>query len=602
MVFIDDVHLQMANTVTDARLQPFVYLLSKRLMEGSTCLELNENGQLKHEVIQELPDALKERFNKDTNPYKVFVDATNPWLTTSSTEKRPFILDDGKLYIYRFFDFEERIINRIKTLKNSEADENFLKSRKALIENKDIINSNFLSTPDDTADEDVSDWQLAAAIQSFKKKFMIITGGPGTGKTTTIKKIIGLFNALLPDTKIALAAPTGKAANRMKQTLFGLKSAEPVTIHRLLGLSQFNIKGKFNEKNKLDYDLVIVDEASMIDTSLFLKLMNAIRDEARLILLGDKNQLASIEVGSLLGDFCSDTNALNKIDSPDLEFINSIIGDDKFKINESHSLNTETETHLMAGHIIELRLNHRFRNHPRIGKFSRAVLAKDTETIKSMIVQTNDESLLVDTDYSGDFFEKMVNKYIDFIKEDDNIKALEALNTIKVLCAVREGDEGIYKINTRIENYLKQKVKDPARFSPNKRMYHNRPIMVTKNYHNLELYNGDIGLVRLVDNELKALFLDENNNLRTFNPALIPEVETVFAMTIHKSQGSEFDNVLIILPTNEDNKLLTKELIYTAVTRAKSKVAIQGTENIILDSVEREIRRSSGIANRLINL
>jgi exodeoxyribonuclease V alpha subunit len=188
--------------------------------------------------------------------------------------------------------------------------------------------------------------------------------------------------------------------------------------------------------------------------------------------------------------------------------------------------------------------------------------------------------------------------YEEIIKETDIKKALEMATKLRVLCAIKDGEKGLKKINQRIEKYLYKK----GLITSTADIYSNKLVIVTKNYYDLELFNGDVGIIRRDENKQhRVYFLDKKNELRSVVPGLIPEMETVFAMTIHKSQGSEYDKVLIILPDNADNPLITRELLYTAITRAKSKVIIQGTTEVILTAVQKQIKRTSGIFNRINN-
>ncbi|MCW3109774.1 MAG: exodeoxyribonuclease alpha subunit, partial [Segetibacter sp.] len=192
-------------------------------------------------------------------------------------------------------------------------------------------------------------------------------------------------------------------------------------------------------------------------------------------------------------------------------------------------------------------------------------------------------------------FEQFVEGYAEYIKEPDIKKALQKLNQLRVLCAVREGEQGLYSLNTAIENYLRKK----KLITKKSEYYENRPIIVTKNYYSLGLFNGDVGIIRPDENGvLKAWFEDSNNELKSVFPGYVAESETVFAMTIHKSQGSEYDKVLVILPDNSNIQILTRELLYTAVTRAKSKVIVQASEAVILHTAEGVVERASGIMER----
>jgi exodeoxyribonuclease V alpha subunit len=249
----------------------------------------------------------------------------------------------------------------------------------------------------------------------------------------------------------------------------------------------------------------------------------------------------------------------------------------------------------LSQHIVELKRSHRFSSDEGIGNFSRAIINGDLQQVQ-VFLKNEDEQVNIDTGYDNKVFEEFIKNYVAYIKEPDIKSALKKLHNLRVLCAVREGEQGLYAINRRIEKYLSQKklVKPATEF------YEHRPIIVTKNYYDLNLYNGDVGIIRYDEhNTLKAWFEDSSGELIPVLPGFIAESETVYAMTIHKSQGSEYGSVLVILP-DADMPLLTAELLYTAVTRAKSKAIVQVTEEVLLETSKRRVKRASGIMERLM--
>jgi exodeoxyribonuclease V alpha subunit len=451
--------------------------------------------------------------------------------------------------------------------------------------------------------EENVNWQLIAAITGVLNDFSIITGGPGTGKTTTVAKILAILFTINPALKVALAAPTGKAAVRMAESLKKSSSGMPAsisakfeeiipgTIHRLLGYIPGSPYFKHNSENPLNYDVVIIDESSMIDVALFAKLLQAIGNGTRLILLGDKNQLASVEAGSLFGDLCN-TRPQFTISKEKALFINGFINKTTKKIPNDCIVNSES--HLLFEHVVELKRSHRFSGEKGIGKFSKAIINNEQDEIQGFF-ETRDEHVFIDIDYDEKVFEIFIKGYADYIQERDIKAALNKLNQLRVLCAIRDGEQGLYAINKRIEKYLQQK----KLIKPTTEFYENRPIIVTKNYYDLGLFNGDVGLIRYDGNNvLKVWFEDSSGELKSVLPGLISEAETVYAMTIHKSQGSEYDNVLVVLPDVADLPLLTAELLYTGVTRAKSKVVVQAKKEVILETAKRRVKRASGIMER----
>jgi exodeoxyribonuclease V alpha subunit len=329
----------------------------------------------------------------------------------------------------------------------------------------------------------------------------------------------------------------------------------------------------------------------MIDAALFAKLLQAIGNGTRLILLGDKSQLASVEAGSLFGDLCN-TQPLFTVSKEKALFINGFIDETTQKIPFDYIVSSES--HLLFEHVVELKRSHRFSSEKGIGKFSKAIINNEQEEIAGFF-GTSDEQVYIDTEYEEKVFDTFIKGYADYIQEPNIKAALGRLNELRVLCATREGEQGLYTINKRIEKYLQQK----RLIKPTTEFYEHRPIIVTKNYYDLGLFNGDVGLIRYDENRvLKVWFEDSSGELKSVLPGFISEAETVYAMTIHKSQGSEYDDVLVVLPDAAELPLLTAELLYTGVTRAKSKVVVQAKREVILETAKRRVKRASGIMER----
>lgn len=591
MKTIDDVHQLFANFFKNETLAPFAYLLSKKLQEGHICIHKNDPALNSNEI-----------------PYPPPFNAANlnaiHQLVGSSKDIRPFILHKDQLYLHRYFNYESTILHKIGALLKSEITQQ-VDRKNELMKIAGLIKSLQANYPINTSLEgDPIDWQLSAALLGVLHNFTIITGGPGTGKTTTVAKILSLLLTINPLCKIALAAPTGKAAMRLAETLKQtslpvsqqikdrFSQLKPNTIHRLLNPIADSIYFKHDQSNPLVYDVVIVDEASMIDVALFAKLIDAIGPDTRLILLGDKNQLASVEAGSMFGDLCKTQESPNRLNQESADFINQFITDQERKISNTF---INTPKHPLAKHIIELQRSHRFSSTGGIGKLSNAIITNNEAVLKEFILSNKEPAVIIDTNRDNILFESFVAGYREYLLEPDISLALQKLNHIRVLCAVREGPQGIYATNRLIESFLnKQNLIDTK-----DEFYENRPIIVTRNYTDLALYNGDIGIIRKDSNgNMRAWFEDSDKNLRSVMPGYITGAETVFAMTIHKSQGSEYKQVLVILPPNSGSQLLTRELLYTAVTRAKEKVIVQSTENILLETAKGSVTRASGIIHR----
>jgi exodeoxyribonuclease V alpha subunit len=478
-----------------------------------------------------------------------------PYLTHDSKEVKPFILYKGNVYFQRYFKYETNIVQKISALVE---EEQHVRQKR-----KELLYQHF-------SQEDVE--QMLPALLN---NFCIITGGPGTGKTWLIGNILCALYAQNPNLKVALAAPTGKAAARMNESLVRIKQECPQlpiasTIHRLLGTVRGSVFFRHNADNRLEHDVVVIDESSMIDGALMAKLMDAVDPHKRLILVGDKDQLASVQAGSVFGDLCKAAykgSALEK-------------------------------------HVIRLTVSRRFDSKKGIGKFSQSVLAGNTTCIEQTITHPDDE-LRIDTQYNENLFRSYVSDYLKYIQETDIKEALKKLSQIRVLCAVREGEYGVYKTNRRIADFLHEQTRGNSetsqRLQPSPGFYHNQPIMVTANMYDLGLFNGDVGLVRYEKSggKLYAWFPGPDGEIKKVPTGYLMGYETVFAMTINKSQGSEFDKILVLLPHQKEIRILTRELLYTAVTRAKEDVLVQGSKEVLEETVKNKISRVSGLEARL---
>lgn len=578
---INDVHEQFAAYFNSDFLKPYLSHLSLKMSEGHICINPTDVGQGKNTVSGLL---------------------RHPLVSDGRT-KAPFILYNERLYLQRYFNYESLILNGLIAFTEKDASgqkESFIQLERY----RSLIQALF---EQDRSSEKIN-WQLIATLSGICNRFSIITGGPGTGKTTTVAKILTILHAMNPLHKVALAAPTGKAAARMAESLQQasaylpqiegvalsnfFESLTPFTLHRLLGTRKDSIYFKHNRENPLPYDVIIIDESSMIDAALFAKLIEAVDPHTKLIMLGDKDQLASVEAGSLFGDLCKAQEHLNIFSSERAHFFNSFTNHPSQLLQQE---NMGMSTHPLFEHIIELKESRRFSDEEGIGKFSKAII-HNHETIIRSFFDNKDERILIDTDYTNTIFNTFIEGYQSFLEEKDIRLAIKKINNLKVLCAVREGEQGVIAVNKRIEHYFHQK----KQIWITGEFYENRPVMITSNNYELGLYNGDIGIVRANQEGVLRVWFEVNGQLEGFPPAMIHQVETVFAMTIHKSQGSEFEQVLILLPEVEEMAILTRELLYTAVTRARKKVIIQGGESTILQTAKTSVERGSGIKERFL--
>jgi exodeoxyribonuclease V alpha subunit len=593
MKVLNDVHQQFAEYFPSENLKPYLYLLSKKLNEGHICIEVDKIDKEELSSIGYDNIINKKKLQKEP-------------LVSVGEEVKPVVLFKDRLYLQRYFNYETIILDRIKNVIENEQlklEEKKLKLRQHAGFIKDLFTN---AAKDGNEKGEAVNWPLVAALTAVLNNFTIITGAPGTGKTTTVAKILTILYHISPELKVALAAPTGKAAARMAESLKNASlntdefvkskflALEPYTIHRLLGPIKNSPYFKHNKENTLYYDVVIVDESSMIDVALFAKLLDALGPGTKLILLGDKDQLASVEAGSLLGDLCLAQKKLNSFSKARAKFIDGIIADASGQISKNH---LDTSAHPLFEHVIELKRSHRFSDDKGIGKFSKAIIQNDEPAIRDFFSNI-DEQVTIDTAWSEKILEEFIAGYEAFITEKDVAAALQKLNQLRVLCVVREGRHGLYEINKKIEKYLQKNklIRLTGEF------YEHRPIMLTSNNYELQLFNGDIGIIRPGGKgDMKAWFETGKGEVKSISTGYISQAETVYAITVHKSQGSEFAKVLVSLPQNENIAILTRELLYTALTRAKDKVIVQGSESIILQAAKAFVKRGSGIIERFIN-
>jgi len=515
-------------------------------------------------------------------------------------EFKPLILDnDSKLYLYRYWDYQQKLANLIKD-RIAEAEEEIIFE---MIKKR--LDQYFSPTSNDEID-----WQRVAAVTAFQKKFCVISGGPGTGKTTTIAKIIAflLEQSESNPPRIALAAPTGKAAARLQEAIKNTKNQlncsdrikelipeQASTIHRLLGTIPRSPYFRYNAQNLLPVDILFVDEASMVDLALMSKLVQALPATCRLILVGDKDQLASVEAGAVLGDIC-DTGNEHYYSKHCYSQLKALAG---FDCSNQPPIESEPG---IQDCIIQLKKNYRFSDASATGATSRLVNAGDGDGALAILKDEKFPAarwipLPPANALPRQMRTTIIQGFRDYLIANDPLQAFQRFEQFRILCALREGPYGLSTLNSSVETFLKEE----KLIEPEQPWYHGRPIMITSNDYQLNLFNGDVGIALKdseSDNEIRVFFIGADSTIRKFHPLRLPAHETVFAMTVHKSQGSEFDHVLLLLP-DRDSPVLTRELIYTGITRARKKVEVWGVEPIFKNAVSRRIERTSGLRDAL---
>ncbi len=498
-------------------------------------------------------------------------------VTAPGQHLRPLVLDsEGRLYLYRYWRYEHDLAQRLLQKASATRDP---------VDDADANNAVARLFP-----ASVDERQRQAATVALHRHLCVISGGPGTGKTSTVVRILALLLELDGCTtqRIAMAAPTGKAAARLKQSVNDIrqtlncsdavKAAIPddvVTIQRLLGSISGSTRYRHSLRNPLPFDTVIIDEASMVALPLMSALVEALKPAARLILLGDKDQLSSVEAGAVLGDICGAA--------------------------EEGSAASPLPNSLSSS-LVVLEKNYRFQQGSGIADISYAVNAGlDREALKLLKNHTAGTLLWHRTPtpdmLRSELASKVVDGYQRYLQAQTPAEALKYFDRFRILCALREGVYGVTGLNTMIEQILAR----AGLIAPSSTIYAGRPILVTVNNYTMRLFNGDTGILFHDpdhNGELRACFPTPDGSVRTIPPERLPAHETAYAMTIHKSQGSEFERVLMLLPPVQSD-LLTRELIYTGITRAKKSVEIWADEALFCASVQKKTARHSGLQHAL---
>jgi len=511
-------------------------LLSSLLRRGHLCLEL---GQL-------LSDEFEATSTRSPWP------STASWrddLLTSGLvaqqpgEFKPLVLDSSnRLYLHRYYEYERDLAARI--LERVSADE-----------------------------------QIDTSIDAVRtRRFMVIAGGPGTGKTTTVLRILVELLTETPEMRISLAAPTGKAAHRMQQSIAAQLTTLPIeeslreriprvasTLHRLLGARGDSAFFCHDANRPLASDVVIVDESSMVDLPLMAKLVAALRPDARIILIGDPDQLASVEVGSVLADITAASARLGSA-------------------------------------LVTLRKPWRFAADSGIGALCAAIRAGDADLALEVLESQKHPDVqlmpLPTTEGLGKALQSasVSSAYRSALRCQEPADRLAAFESARILCATRGGPAG----TTRINETIRDAFASDGLIDSREGLYHGAPLVVLRNDYALQVFNGDSAVLdRAIDDDrLYACFRTAGSELRRVLAARLPEYAPLYAMTVHRSQGSEFDHVLVVLPPRE-SPLLTREWLYTAVSRARKSVTVWADPALVRYACLRRVQRASGLTERL---
>lgn len=538
-------------------------LARKAVSNGHVCLDLKRlaaEGSFFHEIA--LADLLVEL---EGSP-----------LVSREENLAPLVLEGERLYLQRYWRYEEELVCEIQQ-----------RVVNPVAVQEDLLDLSLSQLFADTK-QDARQREACAGI--FRERFGLITGGPGTGKTTLVSKYLALLLLYAklagePLPRILLLAPTGKAAARLTealqpkngemfpaQALLAALPTQAATIHRALGYrSEHPTSFRHNRENPLACEVVVVDEASMIDMALMAKLFTAVQPAARLVLIGDKDQLASVEAGSILGDICA-----------------AVMEDG-------------VEQNPLARCVVRLKESFRFLPQKGIGALTSAIHAGRAAEAVDLAGQGSAEVRLLppleQNDPAHPLAALVLAGYRPFLEATDPFAALVLFEQFRLLCAHRLGPLGIESLNRYVENLLSWH----RLIGPSTPWYKGRPVLIQANSYPLRLFNGETGIFWPgEDGEgLKAFFFAEaKEGVRSYSLRQLPAHETAFAMTIHKSQGSEFDQVALILP-GEGSSLLSRELLYTGISRARHQVTLIGRPQEIEAAVSRRVERASGLCGKL---
>ena len=633
---------------TDLDVLLAIALTSERNGHGDVCLDLMTQVQslewIKHPDFQPLNEWLVSLKALSGNEWwqklsqsKAFATSSLDSIEPSVLSNTPLVLagsaDRPRLYLRRYWHYEERVKQAIQ-------------QRLALVEGlSDSVIAPLLNTLFASSQQH-PDWQKIACALAARRSFAVITGGPGTGKTTTVVRLLALLQALAiennaPVVQIALAAPTGKAAARLNASIaaqieslpFAKLSQHPellkrsiptevTTLHRLLGPIPNSRRFRHHAHHPLSMDCVVVDEASMVDLEMLAALVEALKPSARLILLGDKDQLASVEAGAVLGDLCQQAWQGGYSDET-AAWLKSVTQD-----TLPREMITHDKTRQLDQAITMLRFSHRFSAQGGIGALAHLVNQGEYQgqkvsdpllSLKQIFAQQPEQLQIYAVNQSTDaeFAQLVVKGYQGYLRQlveqrpahtassgdfDEWASSILTAHTaFQLLSAVREGVWGVHSLNSWITQLLTR-----ANLISNTQAlwYEGRPILVTQNDYNLRLMNGDIGITLkrpVVDADgeireaLRVVFPTPEGGIRWVMPSRLQAIETVYAMTVHKSQGSEFTHTALVLP-DQPSAVLTQELIYTAITRSRETFSlVYSKESVLRQALTTRVKRLSGL-------
>jgi len=578
---------------------------SLALAQGHLCLEVSEMQHYLASVDLEWPDLATELAN------------ATELVAKDELDQRPLVYANQAFYFQRYYLAQQSIQ---QYLQRTVAQSQGLRSQLPVAPLAKVL---ALLFPVSTE----PDWQRLACAISASSMFSVITGGPGTGKTTTVVKLLALLQLLqqqqeLPWLKLVLAAPTGKAAVRLRSSIGkaltalavpeqvkAVLPAEVFTVHKLLGARPHSQQFRHHQHNPLLLDVLVVDEASMLDVDMMLALLNALPTHARLVLLGDKDQLASVEAGALLASLCQHAGAGGY--HPDtLHWLQQF---------SQASLPTDllsSQATALDQHIAMLRRSYRFSSDSGIAGLALAVNQGDVAAVRQLCQQQTPDVQVLLRPSSNDLRQLLLcgqttaggtsgfGPYLQLAQHEvaNEVdvwawQVLQAFGRFQLLCAVRQGDYGVDALNQLTEQQLHQQ----GWIDASQQWYVGRPVLICENDYQLGLMNGDVGICLRRTVQGRSLLVvafaasDKLQGIQWVLPSRLPAHETAYAITVHKSQGSEFAHAVLVMP-DKASAVLTRELVYTAITRAAERFSLVCPDPDLLDqAVSRRTSRAGAI-------
>jgi exodeoxyribonuclease V alpha subunit len=607
------------------------FALSASLRSGHTCLPIallaqqpwaksfDEQGQCSHEGYT-FPES--DTLHKILTVCELNADA-----------EQPIIFENNCLYLRRYYQFEQALVQNIKVRLTTQLPT-------SLDDTREVLKQLFPLADDEQISENTQnktvDWQKIAVANALNKNFTVIAGGPGTGKTYTVTKLLAALIMLNANQalEIALVAPTGKAAQRLSESIInaiaGFKElinddvlcaipTQAKTIHRLLGVIPYSPNFKHNQNNLLNCDVLLIDEVSMVDLPMMTRIFRALKSTAKIILLGDADQLPSVAVGSVLADIAPRPHSGYSPNN-----VNYLAQVCQLEVQQLNNAFEQTEHY--SDHLSFLVTSRRFDGEGGIGKLAAQVIkGKSTESWQLLLTANKSENsqLSLVEEELHIWLSPLIKEYYQGISHCSSIEdAFSLLAKFRILCVTRQGEFGVDAINQWVKEQLTSNANKP--WNQAQQNYHGMPIMISENDYRLGLFNGDIGLLwRVNDNadsysnnrtsghlssshlssnshHLMAFFeLPKNDDgeahFKTLLPSRLPKYDSVYAMTIHKTQGSEFEHVAMLLPKQSNNALLSRELLYTGITRSKKHLTIASNKQVWQQGVVSEVKRHSGL-------